>query len=335
LRADDNEVVVICKIVYCVLKKYKELLRQGIRAGKVYDLTKMSLGNMCECGLALRHLGNNATSMEDVSHRIIEYFNEHFIDKQSGEKSCVLVRFFKTHSYRKLTPQLQEYAQQFLSNDVVAENLKCLTLLATAGKLPEWNSRHKSIGHKAIPLSNEEVISRIPMIYQLIQQFGLNPSNVVTQPNPHLLNDLEQRMYNVFYIPDALGSPFIPSQSSFVIPFQVKSVIGFGGILPSGNMFAVVMFLKVVVPKLVVDLFSSLALNVKMVIVPFDNEIIFSEQTQANGNQSNTTNKDEILHLNSKIRTLNKLLDVELKEIEKKIHQIESHLNKYDSRNGN
>ncbi|MEC4883529.1 MAG: hypothetical protein SAL70_19695 [Scytonema sp. PMC 1070.18] len=299
----------------------------------MYDLTKMSLVNMCECGLALRHLCNSANSMEDVSNRIIQYFYENFIDKLSGEKSCVLVRFFKTHSYGKLTPELQEYARQVLGNDVVSDSLKCLTLLATAGKLPEWNSRHQSKGHQVIPLSSEKVISRIPMIYQLIHQFGLNPSNIITQPDPHLLYDLEQRIYNVFYVSDALDSPFIPSQNSFVIPFRIKSVIGFGGVLPSGNMFAIVMFLKVRVPKFVVDLFPSLALNIKMIVVPFDNESIFNEQCQASVNSSitTTTNKDEILHINSKIGTLTKLLDVELKEIENKIQQMEAHLNQSDS----
>ncbi|MBW4565745.1 MAG: HAMP domain-containing histidine kinase [Mojavia pulchra JT2-VF2] len=278
----------------------------------MYDLQNFTLRNMSECGLALRNLGNQANSMEEVSNHIINYLYTHLIDKKTGEKSCVLARFFKTHSYGGLTPDLQEYADSLLGNYVPEDTLKCLTLLASAGELPEWNSRHKSSGHKAIPLVNEDAIASIPMIYKLIQQLGLNLSNVV-QPDPNLLTDLEQRMYNVFYVPDALGSPYIPSQTSFVIPFNIKSVVGFGGLLPSGNMFVILMFLKVAVPRMSVDLLRPLALNVKMAILPFESDKIFSSHRQPVVNEkiATATNKDEIfLRLNSQIATLTQLLDV-------------------------
>jgi two-component system, NtrC family, sensor kinase len=271
----------------------------------VYDLQNFSLRDMSECGLALRHLGNEANSMEEMSNHIINYLYNNFVDKQSSEKSCVLVRFFKTNSYGELTGDLQEYVNRLLGNCLPEDSLKCLTLLASAGELPEWNSRYKSVGHQAIPLESEEAIARIPMIFQLIQQLGLNPGDVV-QPDTSLLTDLEQRIYNVFYVPDALGSPHIPSQTSFVIPFNVKSVVGFGGLLPSGNMFAIVMFLKVAVPQMTVDLLSPLALNVKMGILPFDDGNTFISQD----NKIITNQQTTLQHLNSKIATLNHLLDV-------------------------
>jgi two-component system, NtrC family, sensor kinase len=278
----------------------------------MYDLQKFTLRDMSECGLALRHLGNKANNLEEASNHIIQYLYNNLIDKQSGKNSCVLIRFFKTHSYGELTSELQEYAQEQLGNHLPDDSLKCLTLLATAGELPEWNSRHKSGGHKTIPLANEEAIARIPMISQLIQQLGLNLGTVV-QPDPNLLTDLEQRMYNVFYIPDALGSPYIPSQTSFVIPFNIKSVVGFGGLLPSGNMFVILMFLRVVIPRLSVDLLRPLALNVKMTILPFEDENIFIDHRKhvVNDKISIATNKNEnSQYLNSQIATLTQLLDV-------------------------
>ncbi|MBD6617368.1 sensor histidine kinase [Komarekiella sp. 'clone 1'] len=278
----------------------------------MYDLQKFTLRDMSECGLALRHLGNKANSMEEASNYIIQYLYENLIEKQSGKNSCVLIRFFKTHSYGELTSELQECTQDLLGNHLPDDSLKCLTLLATAGEQSEWNSRYKSGGHKAIPLANEEAIARIPMIFQLIQQLGLNLGTIV-QPDSNLLTDLEQRMYNVFYIPDALGSPYIPSQTSFVIPFNIKSVVGFGGLLPSGNMFVVLMFLRVVIPRITVDLLRPLALNVKMAILPFEDEKIFIEQSQfvVSNEISTATNKDDnFQYLNSKIATLTQLLDV-------------------------
>jgi len=278
----------------------------------MYDLEKMTLRDMSECGLALRDLGNKANSMEDAGNNIIQYLYENLISKKSGANSCVLIRFFKTHPYGELTPELQEYARGLLGNNLFDHSLKCLTLLATAGELPEWNSRHQSRRHQVFPLGSEEAIARAPMIFQLIQQLGLNPGTVV-KPDQNFFTDLEQRMYNVFYVPDALDSPYIPSQTSFVIPFKVKSVVGFGGLLPSGNMFAIVMFLKVTIPRVTIDLLRPLALNVKMAILPFDNDRIFRDQGQPVVNKKITAlinHHKTFRGLHSKISTLTQLLDV-------------------------
>jgi len=197
--------------------------------------------------------------------------------------------------------------RDILGQNKVADDLKCLTLFATAGELPEWNSRYQSTGHKAIPLETEDAIHRIPMISQLIKQLGLHPG-IVVQPESDLLIDSEKRMYNVFYVKDALGSPHIPSQNSFVVPFGVKSVIGFGGLLPSGDMFTVLMFLKVIVPQAIVELIRPLALNVKTAILPFDNGEFFQYLNQNIINQDSNCN--ELQRLNSQIGTLNQLLNV-------------------------
>ena len=297
----------------------------------MHDLTKFTLRDMSECGLALRQIADKANCMEDASNLIIKYFYDNFIDKNTGEKNCILVRFFKTHPYGKLTPELQEYVRDILGQNQVADDLKCLTLFATAGELPEWNSRYKSTRHKAIPLATEDAVNRIPMISQLIKQLGLHPG-IVVQPESGLLIDNEQQMYNVFYVKDALGSPHIPSQDSFVNPFGVKSVIGFGGLLPSGDMFTVLMFLKVIVPQTIVELIRPLALNVKTAILPFDNRKFFQDLNH------NVINKDsnynELQRLNSQIGTLNQLLNVSEKStitqsdrLEKAITNLEQTLN--------
>ncbi|AFY35099.1 sensor histidine kinase [Calothrix sp. PCC 7507] len=279
---------------------------------KKYDLRKMTLRNMSECGLALRQLGNNANSMEDVSNHIIEYFYNNLVDQKSGDGSCALIRFFKTNSYEELEPALQKYVCKILDNDVVTNSLKCLTLMATAGELPEWNSRYESVGHQVIPLGSKEAIAQIPMISQLLYQLGLNADTIV-KPDAHLLTDLEQKLYNVFYVSNALESPYIPAKESFIIPFNVKSVLGFGGLLPSGNMFAVIMFLKVVLPKMTVDLFRPLSLSVKTAILPFDDGKIFRDTTQVIYHTEVTTNENQdktIQRLNSQIAVLTQLLDV-------------------------
>ena len=91
-----------------------------------------------------------------------------------------------------------------------------------------------------------------------------------------IIKDLDQRTYNVFFVPEAQGHPSIPAQD-FVARYGVKSALGFGGILPSGNLFAVIMFTRVAIPLSTAQMFRTLALNVKLNILPFANGPIFND----------------------------------------------------------
>ena len=153
--------------------------------------------------------------------------------------------------------------------------MKCLTLLGTAGELPAWNSRATSLGHKALPLASEESVARSPMIAQLITQFGLAIGTLIT-PAADVILDAEQHTYNVFHVPEAAGSPYIPAQQEFVRPYGVRSVLGFGGLLPSGDLFATILFAKQPIPRATADMFRTLALNVKVAILPFAGGRVFA-----------------------------------------------------------
>jgi hypothetical protein len=241
----------------------------------MYDLTKFSLSDMTYCGAALRKLGSGATSMEEVAKRIIQYFYESFVDSSTGDNAFVLARIFKTHAYANLATELQSAADKIVQGAAIAPTTKCLTLLATAGAQPAWNERTASQGHQAIPLVSEQLVAQSPMISQLIQQFGLEIATVLS-PAPELLVDLEQRTYNVFHVPIAAGSAHVPAQQEFVIPYGVQSVLGFGGMLPSGDLMAVILFSKIKVERETADMFKTLALNVKMAMLPFDRGDVFA-----------------------------------------------------------
>jgi serine phosphatase RsbU (regulator of sigma subunit) len=278
----------------------------------MYDLTRFTLRDMAECGLALRQLGLGVESMEEASNRIVRYLYENFCTKPTGEKSCALVRLFKTHPYEDLEVELAEYARSMLNHYPPLPAMKCMTLLATVGEQTEWNSRHTSVGHKAVPLASESVVAQIPMISQLIRQLGLDIKTVIN-PGPDLLVEIEQRKYNVFYVPEAIGNPYIPVQDSFVIPFGIKSVLGFGGLLPSGNLFAIIMFLKVQIPHSTAQMFSTLALNVKTALLPFDRGSVFAQKDEsatAEGQILTRNTEHELAQLKSQVATLTQLLDV-------------------------
>jgi hypothetical protein len=237
-----------------------------------YDVTNFTIREVTECGRAVRTIGVGASSMEEVAVRIVRYLHDSLIDGQTGERACSLIRFFKTQTYEGLEDELKAFALNMLGGNTPLPEMKCLTLLGTVGENQEWNLRGTSKGHKAIPLPSEEVVHQIPMLRNLITQLGLSVRSVV-KPDPALLLDMEQKTYGVFLVPEALGSPYIPAQKEFVVPYGIKSVTGFGGMLPSMDIFVIIMFLKASISREAADLFKNLSLNIKLAVLPFEKTV--------------------------------------------------------------
>jgi hypothetical protein len=133
-----------------------------------------------------------------------------------------------------------------------------------------------SQGHRAIPLPSPEIVEKAPMISQLIKELGLELSAVL-QPSPEVVKELAGKRHGVFHVENALGSPYIPAQQEFVVRHGIASVLGIGGMLPSGDFFAVILFSTVHVPANVADRFRTLALDVKASFTKFTDANVFEK----------------------------------------------------------
>jgi hypothetical protein len=245
------------------------------------DLSTFSLGDVVRCTSELRRSAAGATSMEEAADRIVGRLYQTIVDDATGKPSIALVRLFKTHPYGGLEPEQRAFADRLLAGLVAPDpSMRCLTLLSTRGEQPAWNDRRSSRGHAAIPLPSERIVESAPMISQLIGQLGVDVSALL-RPDPAMIVDLAQRTYSVFHVPEAKGSPYIPAQDEFVIPFGIRSVLGFGGMLPSGNLFATIMFTRTHVPRETADLFANVALAVKLAILPFDGGATFASRSDS------------------------------------------------------
>ena len=127
----------------------------------MYDLKSISASEIAECASALRGMGSGAGSMEEAANKIVGYLYDNLGDTGTSQKSCALVRFYKTHPYGELEAGLQEFASALLGS-APPPATPCLTLLGTIGDNAQWSSRANSQGHKAIPLASAEGVGRIP-----------------------------------------------------------------------------------------------------------------------------------------------------------------------------
>ncbi|HEY3746227.1 MAG TPA: hypothetical protein VGL17_08310 [Gemmatimonadaceae bacterium] len=239
-----------------------------------YDLTKFDLGDMLKCSLRLRETAADAPTLESSAQRVCRFLYDELADR-GGNRQCALVRCYKTHEFGTLEPDLQAFARAAMGVENPRSSMKCLTLMASVGETAAWNSRFLSRGHRAIPLPSAEIVEKAPMIAQLIKELGLDLSTLL-RPSPDVVRELAGKRHGVFYVEDAVGSPYIPAQAEFVERYGIKSVLGFGGML-NGELFAVILFANVPVSAASADRFRSLALDVKSGFSRFTDTNVFNQ----------------------------------------------------------
>lgn len=229
-----------------------------------YDLTRFGLEAMALCAAGLRSAcAAGAQTMESRARALCRYLYGE-LTGPDGESACVLVRCYVTHPYGGLPHDLQRFAKRAFGAVAITPpepTMKCLVLLATAGDEPAWNDRRASQGHQAIPLPSPHIVERAPMIAQLIRELGLDIAKVVRPTG--LVHHLGGGRQGVFHVEQAAGSPYIPAQSGFVDRYGIRSVLGFGGTLPSGELFAIILFARIPIRVDTADRFRTLAADVR------------------------------------------------------------------------
>lgn len=242
----------------------------------MYNVAKFTYREMMDCRATIREMFTDAEpeSVAEGAERIVRFLFENLGD-DDGRPACALARMFKTHRYDALDVELRDFTRTIEPDADRVQNLRCLVLLATAGDEPPWNSRHASRGHKCIPLVSEKMVEEAPMIAQLIRQIGLKISTVL-RPDPALMLTQEHTSYNVFYVPQANGSPYIVAQNDFVQRYGIQSVIGFGGLAGAGDLLATILFTKVPIRPEVAELFKVIGLNARIAMLPLLRKPLFA-----------------------------------------------------------
>jgi hypothetical protein len=238
-----------------------------------YDLSRFDLGDMLKSSLRLREASAGAPTLEASAQRVCRFLYDELRGPDT-ERACALVRCYKTHPFGSLDPDLRQFARELMGGEEPRSTMKCLTLMATVGQTASWNSRFLSQGHRCIPLPSPDMVEKAPMISQLIKELGLELTSVL-QPSPDVVKELVGKRHGVFHVEEAAGSQYIPAQE-FVEKFGIRSVLGFGGVIGTGELFAVILFATVHVSAAAAQRFRTLALDVKSNFNKFTQDNVFN-----------------------------------------------------------
>lgn len=236
-------------------------------------LHDLSVADAVEIGAEIRSASVGAASMEEVANMIVRTLWE-WMTPIDVEPSCVLVRCFVTNEGVRLPSSLARVADHDANS---APDSQHLVLLATEGIEAAWCDRRQSLTHRVIPLASEEMIATYPMVSRMFRQFGV-PISALLDRSIGSFVDPKERAFGVFHVEDALDSPYVPDQE-FIRDYEVKSVLAVGGPLPTGDIFAVLIFSRHQVSREVAALLQPLALSMKLAFLPVLNRVFANEQS--------------------------------------------------------
>lgn len=232
-------------------------LRAGAAGPQSYDFAAFGLSEMVRAAASLRVAAEQAPDFAAAAAAIVEQLQTGFVDAH-GTPVLQLVRLFSTRRFGALTKELQHVVLSRLEDVAAEPDMRCLTLEATTGVEPAWKDPAQSQCHRVIPLPSAEAVAAAPMISALVADLGLPTAAVVAGGV-----SAEHGRFDVFHVPVASGSQRIPDQE-FVTTYGISSVLGFGGALPDGDVFCVVMFSRVPIPVDTAQQFRAVAVSVRV-----------------------------------------------------------------------
>lgn len=231
----------------------------------MYRLDRLGVDQLAGLCSTVRGAAVGTGSMSEAADIVTSQLYERLLD-EDGQPAFALLRLYKSHRFGDLGPDLRTFALGS-ADTPLSDEVRCLVLMASRGRQPSWNDPAMSQDHRAIPLPSADMVARLPMVAGLLRQLGIEVASLVA-PAGVVPASLHDRTYDVFYVPQALGAPEVPAQEDFVVAHGIESVLGFGGILASGDVYAVIGFSTVHIPARVAGLFRSVSLAVKTALVP-------------------------------------------------------------------
>jgi hypothetical protein len=169
---------------------------------------------------------------------------------------------------------VQKLAESAGAGSGLKETTPVLSLLGTHGQEADWNDRHKSKGHKGIPLISSAFVGAIPMISRLLKELGV-PLDWIDSHDSEIIKKTVSGSAGLFFVDNAgqstdnEGRKIIAAQD-FVSAYKVKSVFGkvksvfgTGEAYPGGQILVVVLFCRDAFTRATAENFPTLTSSFK------------------------------------------------------------------------
>ena len=227
------------------------------------DLRHFSLGDMTRMGRDLRDLGVNAGNMENVSQQIVNYMQSALIDAETKEPACMM-----SNLYMSCPNEIEPFHPTPHQNGQALEESWQLMLMATAGLPANDQTNKASLVPPILPMLSAQSVAQYPIWETILTQMGM-PVDYLVQKDRRFALELATTSFNLILIPNFKDKPELFQSEARYIFQQVETLFGLGGMLPSGQLFVLLMFSKIAVHDEMIELFQPLALSLKLAFLPY------------------------------------------------------------------
>ncbi|GAA2445932.1 SpoIIE family protein phosphatase [Streptomyces macrosporus] len=226
-----------------------------------FDLSAFGLSEMVRCGAELRKAPRRAASLETAAQAVVDFLYHSMADGE-GRRACPLVRLFVTRRWDALSPEDRAAASPRPAADPPRPGTRCLALVAFRGSYPRWRDPATGSERFVLPVPSRDAARRIPLLSRLVDRIGPGAEDAVDGALP------PSARFEVLHVPDGPRTRELWGEE-FVEEYGVRSALAFGGPLPDGELFAVVLFSRVPLPAQTAELFRTVAVSTRMALLPF------------------------------------------------------------------
>jgi hypothetical protein len=220
-----------------------------------------------ELGNRLNDVADEQHSQEDACQVVTEMLYKTF------KPEIALARIYRLAPVDWLPGNLQD--------SLARRDDTALVLMGTYGVEDAWRSRHQSRNHQVVSLKRVAAEREVPMMVETLEQLGLDLGILYETGDLMQATVNPQGIGTPVYIPNVVGSEFVPDQKQFVEPYSVQSLIGFGGLFRDFDdglsLYFVVVFTRVPIDENELAGFLQLQPWVGTSVAPRENVSMFND----------------------------------------------------------
>lgn len=200
-------------------------------------------------------LRDECESFEEASWKIVRYLFDAF--QVDDEPEFPLIRIFRTTKHDELPLDLR--------TNISLPNRDYLALMGTFGVEEAWCDRRQS-SRKAILIGDE----MSPMFKGVFRELGFSWTDTKHEATVTGKSVSSMGMIRYYYVEDASASNQVTDMDTFVEPYGIKSVVGFGTQFMSQSAYVLIAFSnKTISPRYAED-FMTVTPYVSTLLALFD-----------------------------------------------------------------